>query len=539
MKTAFFQVPSVIVVSLKLLTIFLISALTVIIVIPSIPLINWQLTLNAEIDSSITETMVDQPIKAVTNLTIVTIGGRQILVNGKPFTIKGVGYAPTPICNDPDSPPYGDYFTSNYSVIYNRDLPLLRGMRANTIRLWGWKYDADHTDFLDEAYNNGVSPIYVIVSFWLDPSRNISDPAVREAIIAEFRQMVAIHKNHPAVLMWAIGNELNAPWMFGDSEELFSLIDEMALAAHAEEGANYHPVTTPLVDINLIGTIANRDPEVPNLDVWTVQVYRGLSFETLFTDYAAASSKPLVITEYGIDAYDDRNGDEYERIGPPYQAMYAEALWNEIMANSNICSGGSIMAYSDEWWKGQHGQTDANHPDCPDYDPCFHSTCGYATGAHPDGYANEEWWGIMRTVDNGSDPDIMQPRAVYYTLRSLWTNPNVTKQADPSPVQDGAPLTYTIRVTNTDKVTLTATITDILPKHVTPTGVLNWTPTITGPGGIWEQQVVVTVETGYTGTLTNKILITTEEGPTGAASVTVCANYCIIYLPTIFKNFGS
>jgi uncharacterized repeat protein (TIGR01451 family) len=539
MKIAFFQVPSVIVINLKSLTIFLISALTVIIVIPPIPLIDWQLTVNAEIDFSTTETMVDQPIKAATNPTVVTINGRHILVNGKPFTIKGVGYAPTPIGKDPDSPPYGDYFTSGYSGIYSRDLSLLRGMRANTIRLWGWKYDADHTDFLDEAYNNGVSPIYVIVSLWLDPSRNISNLAVREAIIAEFRQMVAIHKNHPAVLMWAIGNELNASWMFGDREELFSLIDEMAQAAHAEEGANYHPVTTPLVDTDLIGTIANRDPEVPNLDVWSVQVYRGLSFGTLFTDYAAASNKPLVITEYGIDAYDDRNEDEYERIGPSYQAIYAEALWNEIMANSNVCSGGSIMAYSDEWWKGKYGQPDADHLNCPDYNSSFHSTCGYATGAHPDGYANEEWWGIMRTVDNKSGPDIMQPRAVYYTLRSLWTNPNVTKQADPSPVQDGAPLTYTIRVTNTDKVTLTATITDILPKHVTPTGVLNWTPTITGPGGIWEQQVVVTVETGYTGSLTNKILITTEEGPTGAASVTVCANYCIIYLPTIFKNFGS
>ncbi len=112
----------------------------------------------------------------------------------------------------------------------------------------------------------------------------------------------------------------------------------------------------------------------------------------------------------------------------------------------------------------------------------------------------------------------------------------VTKQADPAPVPDGAPLTYTIRVTNTGNVTLTATITDILPNHVTPTGVLTWTPTITASGGIWAQQVVVTVETGYTGSLTNKVQVTTEEGAMGTASVTVCTNYCIIYLPIVLKN---
>jgi hypothetical protein len=359
----------------------------------------------------------------VPTITTVTVSGRRLMVDNEPFTTKGVGYAPTPIGDDPDiSPAHGDYFTSGYSAIYRRDLPLLREMGANTVRLWGWKYDADHSDFLDAAFNNGVRPIYVVASYWLDASRDISDPSVRQAIKAEFTQMVAIHKDHPAILVWAIGNELNAPWMFGDSDDLFSLIDEMAQAAHAEEGASFHPVTTPLADINLIGTIAARDPEVPNLDMWAAQVYRGSSFGSLFSDYQGVSDKPLIITEYGIDAYDDETAGEYENGSMPYQATYAESLWKEIEAHSDVCPGGSIMAYSDEWWKGRSSQTDANHPGCPDFDPLFHSSCGYANGAHPDGYSNEEWWGIMRTVDGGTGPDVMQPRTVYYTLQGLWTH---------------------------------------------------------------------------------------------------------------------
>lgn len=368
-----------------------------------------------------------QPAAGPVGVTRVTTSGRRLAVNGEAFQVRGVGYAPTPIGVDPRYDwPYGDYFTAEHAGIYGRDLPLLREMGANTVRLWGWKADSqEHGPFLDAAYNGGVRPIYGIVSYWLGAGRDIYSPGGRQAIIDEFTQMVAIHKDYPAVLMWAIGNELNGSWMYGDSDDLFSLIDEMAAAAHAVEGESYHPVTTPLWDgpgpTGLIDTIAAREGEVPNLDVWSVQVYRGLSFGSLFAEYAQVSGKPLVITEYGIDAYDTLHGAEYELIGTPYQATYAEALWGEIAANSAVCAGGAIMAYSDEWWKGAFGAEPPGFG-CPDGDPGLHSVCGYANGGHPDGFANEEWWGIVRPVKNGDAPDVMQPRAAYERLRSLWTS---------------------------------------------------------------------------------------------------------------------
>jgi len=98
---------------------------------------------------------------------------------------------------------------------------------------------------------------------------------------------------------------------------------------------------------------------------------------------------------------------------------------------------------------------------------------------------------------------------------------SVIKHAEPDPVEAGAPLTYTLCVTNTGNVDLHTTVTDILPAHVTPTGTLTWTPTITAPGGIWAQTVVVTAEMGYTGPLTNVVQITTEEGATGTDTCTI------------------
>jgi hypothetical protein len=331
-------------------------------------------------------------------LTNVTINGRQILVNGKPFTIKGVGYAPTPICANP-----GDYFTYNYRSIYARDLPLLRAMNCNVIRLWGWDSTSNHSDFLDEAYNNGVDPIYVIAGYWIDPSRNLSDPNVREDIKNDFENMVVTHKDHNAILMWCVGNELNGDWLNVNLSAWYSLLNECAQIAHDVEGENSHPVTTANWDIY---DISDYEVVVKDLDAWGANVYRGSSFGDLFTEYANISTKPFWISEYGIDAFDNRYGDEYENIGPPYQAIYAGNLWDEMEA-SGVCSGGTIMAYSDEWWKAG--------------DPCTHDNGGYHISAHPDGYSNEEWWGIMRTVDNGSGPDTLQPRKAYYTLKNKWS----------------------------------------------------------------------------------------------------------------------
>jgi len=113
-----------------------------------------------------------------------------------------------------------------------------------------------------------------------------------------------------------------------------------------------------------------------------------------------------------------------------------------------------------------------------------------------------------------------------YTVTSLSLAPHlsVTKQADPPVVDAGGQVAYTIRVTNTGNVTLTATVTDVLPthvSHVTATDVLTWSPvTIPAPGGVWTQQFAVTADQGYSGTLTNTVRVATVEGATGACTET-------------------
>jgi|GEM_PF-1186317 len=339
---------------------------------------------------------------------MVRLNSSGLFVNGSEFTIKGVGYQPTPIG---ESVEWG-YNMFAHPELWARDFPLLRNMNANTIRTWG---KVTNAQFLIDAWHGGDKPIYVIMGYWLDSWNNdYSDPTTRANILSDFRTYVQTYKDYPAVLMWAIGNEDNLALQSRgiNPSDFYSLCDEMAEAAYEAEGAAYHPVVIINGDVGNIGDPAKHadDLSLTYVDAWAMNTYPGSSLTAKINEYSTKSAKPLYISEYGIDAYNDSADAEYGS----EQAEWDLNLWRDI-ANSNITIGGTVMAYSDEWWKGIHSATRTG---CPDSNAAYHSDCGYPTANHPDGYANEEWWGIVRPVDNGANPDIMQPRQVYYALAS-------------------------------------------------------------------------------------------------------------------------
>jgi hypothetical protein len=94
---------------------------------------------------------------------------------------------------------------------------------------------------------------------------------------------------------------------------------------------------------------------------------------------------------------------------------------------------------------------------------------------------------------------------------------SVIKEINTKPVQAGKQAVYVIHITNFDSIAHTAAITDFLPENVTPAGIITWTSEILDPESTWEQPVIVTVDAGYRGSLTNTVRVTTDKGEAGAA----------------------
>ncbi|MBN1874275.1 MAG: DUF11 domain-containing protein [Anaerolineae bacterium] len=124
----------------------------------------------------------------------------------------------------------------------------------------------------------------------------------------------------------------------------------------------------------------------------------------------------------------------------------------------------------------------------------------------------------------------------------------ISKEAIPDPVDAGEQLTYTLYVTNTGNVALHAVITDILPSHVQvgaiagetavlPGGNLVWTATLPAGGDTWTQMVVVTVETGYSGVLSNVIQVTTDQGISDMYTAITKVTQYRLYLPLLLRSF--
>jgi hypothetical protein len=185
------------------------------------------------------------PSVTVTNrptVEIVRENGRfALLRHGQPYFIKGAG---------------GSNFLSE-----------LDAAGGNSIRTWSTQ---NGQEVLDQAHQHGHS-----VTMGLNVARerhgfDYDDAAAVARQLASLRQEVRKYKDHPALLMWGIGNELN---LNSTNPRVWDAVNDIARMIH-EEDPN-HPATTMLAGINKknIDLIKER---CPDLDLLAVQTYGSL-----------------------------------------------------------------------------------------------------------------------------------------------------------------------------------------------------------------------------------------------------------------------
>lgn len=171
-------------------------------------------------------------------------------------------------------------------------LDQLAAAGANSVRTWG----ADDLEpLLDEANKHGLT---VTVGIWLrhegDKGFSYDKPAMLKEQLELVRKAVLRYKDHPAVLMWGIGNEMEG-YEDGGNPVIWKHVNEAARLAKSLDPN--HPVMTVIVELGG-KRIQSINQFCPDVDIVGINTYAGAS--SIATRYAGLEpTKPYIITEFG------------------------------------------------------------------------------------------------------------------------------------------------------------------------------------------------------------------------------------------------
>jgi hypothetical protein len=323
--------------------------------------------------------------------SVWTIKGRKVLLDGKPFFANGVSYSPVPWGGCTAFEPYGDFTITAWESVWQRDLPLMHSNSINVLKTYNTldavqtQNDHDHGPFLAACWNSGSSPIFVLMGYappknqqaiflsatWSNPE-NI---AARDTIKGNLVALAKEYGSYPAVMGFVMANELNADNII-DNPQFFIYWNDVANAIAAVAPAKLTALAN--VDDSMNTVRAGSQYLTADNFFWAYNSYRGNwtnsnSFDNLFSTFAAAASKPLMLTEWGAPA---STHDAQSQITPMTDSQMKDLVtyvnghyMDQIAhrsdtgtASDSVCCGGTYFEWSDEWWKADPAGKQCNQP---------------------------------------------------------------------------------------------------------------------------------------------------------------------------------
>jgi GT2 family glycosyltransferase len=239
----------------------------------------------------------------------------------KKFLIRGVTYGTFAPNTD------GGYPSPAQVAV---DFARMREANVNTLRI----YTEPPRYLLDEAQRQGLRVIVGLA--WMQHVCFLDDDALAESIRSSVRASVRRIADHPAVLAFAIGNEIPAAivrWHGKQAIEGFLRTLYSDVKAEAPEA---------------LCTYVNFPPtdylDLPFLDFVCFNVF--LHEVRDFRSYIAklqhiAGNRPLVLSEVGMDS---------QREGEQAQATFLTSHVRAAFADG--AAGVCVFSFTDDWWRG-------------------------------------------------------------------------------------------------------------------------------------------------------------------------------------------
>jgi hypothetical protein len=153
-------------------------------------------------------------------------------------------------------------------------------------------------------------------------------------------------KNHPAVLFWALGNELDwIPPGKPYNPRMWSVLDSMAMKIHELDPG--HPVLTVIGDSDFEKKIQEISEKCPRLDLIGLNGYGSLGRMMFFCKRFL--EKPVIVTEWGVTGYWERPhtawGAAVEESSKQKTDMYFDRYQFIIRSDTSRCLGSFVFLW--------------------------------------------------------------------------------------------------------------------------------------------------------------------------------------------------
>ena len=288
----------------------------------------------------------------------VEIKDKKMIVDGKPFYMKGICYHPVKIGK-----------TKRSFETLTEDLTLMKEAGINTIRVYE---PIDNIQVLDELHNAGIK---VVISFGYNQKGRF------DIVSGTFINYIRKYKDHDAILMWELGNEYNynPQWFGGDINNWYKSMEFVAQIIQLEDPSRL--VSSAHGDLPSMDALNIA----PSIQIWGMNVYRWDQPQSIFEEWEAISNKPMYFAELGADSYMTKSTENYKK--GENQLAQADAnriILEKVLSNNDKNIGSFIFQFTDGLWKAGNPKKQDTGGSAPNSD-----------GTPYDGTANEEFWGIV------------------------------------------------------------------------------------------------------------------------------------------------